>query len=246
VEERRRSSQGAGFGRRAVALAVLGAIAILLTLACGSASPEGRIVVYGAESGSTLTVSSSGDHIVVEGYMTSTPPAGCNFARSRMLAICPLNGVDALEIDMGPSGDFVEVADSLPVPLTIYLGAGRDKFIGNGEQDTCYGQGTRRNRCVGGPGNDICITGPRNSDCVGGPGNDYCETSTGSDGCWGGPGQDVCRMGPGEDGCHGEAGDDRLYGGPQADQLYGGAGYDYCDGGPGIGKSHNCEAGPGH
>jgi Ca2+-binding RTX toxin-like protein len=229
-----------------VALMALAAVGFLLTILCGSASPEGRIVVYGAYSGSTLTLSSTGDHVVVEGYMTNSAPAGCNFARSRMLAVCPLAGVNSLEIDMGPSGDFVEVASRLPVPLTVHLGAGRDKFIGNGEVDTCYGEGTRRNRCVGGPGNDVCITGPRNSDCVGGPGNDYCQASTGSDGCWGGPGDDVCWMGPGEDGCHGEAGDDRLYGGAQPDQLYGGAGHDYCDGGPGIGKSHDCEAGPEH
>jgi Ca2+-binding RTX toxin-like protein len=221
-------------------------VAFLLTLWCGSAVPEGRIVVYGAYSGSTLTLSSHGDRVIVEGYMTKSPPTGCNFARSRMLAVCPLSGVDALELQMGPSGDYVEVADPLPVPLTVYLGAGADKFVGNAEQDTCYGQGTRRNRCVGGPGNDVCISGPQNSDCVGGKGNDFCETSTGSDGCWGGPGADVCHMGPGEDGCHGGPGNDRLYGGPQPDQLYGGPGYDYCNGGPGIGKSHNCESGPGH
>ena len=53
-------------------------------------------------------------------------------------------------------------------------------------------------------------------------------------------------MGPGRDGCHGEGGDDRLYGGSGTDQLYGGTGTNFCDGLPGIGKSHECEAGPRH
>ena len=142
-------------------------------------------------------------------------------------------GADAIELSMGHSGDFVDVADPMPIPVTAYLGAGSDKMIGNAEMDTCYSQGSRRNRCIGGGGNDVCITGEKNSDCVGDAGNDYCETGDGSDGCWGGPGNDVCRMGPGEDGCHGEGGNDRLYGGANADQLYGGPGFDYCDGGPG-------------
>lgn len=145
---------------------------------------------------------------------------------------------------MGPSGDFVRVVDRMPFPLTVYLGAGSDKFIGNAERDTCYPGAARRNRCVGGPNDDVCITGPRNSDCVGGPGDDYCRHGTGSDGCWGGPGNDVCIMGPGQDGCHGGPGNDRLYGGAQPDQLYGGRGHDYCNGQSGWGKSHACDAGP--
>jgi Ca2+-binding RTX toxin-like protein len=163
-----------------------------------------------------------------------------------MLAVCRLAGASGIEVTMGPSGDFVAVAKRLPLPLTVYLGSGSDKFIGNAERDTCYPQGSRRNRCIGGPGDDVCITGQRNSDCVGGAGNDYCHTGRGSDGCWGGPGRDVCRMGPGKDGCHGEGGNDRLFGGPGADQLYGGRGHDYCDGWPGRGKSHACAAGPQH
>jgi Ca2+-binding RTX toxin-like protein len=175
--------------------------------------------------------------------MSPARPEGCHWRRQRLIAVCPLEGA-SIELNMGPSGDMVEVLDRLPVPLTIRLGGGSDKFIGNGEPDTCYPQGARRNRCVGGPGNDVCITGPRNSDCVGGPGNDFCRHKTGSDGCWGGPGRDICLMGPGQDGCHGGPGNDRLYGGASPDQLYGGRGFDLCDGGPGWGRSHACETGP--
>jgi Ca2+-binding RTX toxin-like protein len=184
--------------------------------------------------------------VVVDGHLNHARQVGCSHLRGQHALSCPLAGVDRIEVDMGPADDKVEVLDRLPIPLTAHLGAGSDKLIGNGERDTCYPEGTKRNRCIGGGGNDVCITGQRNSDCVGGPGDDYCKHGAGSDGCWGGPGNDVCYMGPGQDGCHGEGGDDRLYGGAGADQLYGGSGRDYCDGGPGVGRSHECETGPGH
>jgi Ca2+-binding RTX toxin-like protein len=231
-----------------VASAVAFACAITLVLAAGAgtAIPGSQIVVHGANSGSTLEleVKGHGKRLVVHGYMARTHPRGCHFTRHRMAASCPLRNVGSIVVRMGPSGDFVKVLNRLPVPLTAYLGGGSDKLVGNGEPDTCYSEGARRNRCVGGPANDICITGNQNSDCVGGSGNDYCQTGAGSDGCWGGPGRDVCRMGPGEDGCHGDGGDDRLFGGPSPDRLYGGEGYDHCDGLPGWGRSETCEAGP--
>jgi hypothetical protein len=185
-----------------------------------------------------------GSRLVVRGKMAHAQPTGCRFERYRLVAVCPLRHAGRVEVDMGPSGDFVVVSDRLPVSLTVYLGDGSDKFIGNDERDTCYSEGARRNRCVGGGGDDVCITGQENSDCVGGPGNDYCKHGAGSDGCWGGPGRDVCIMGAGQDGCHGEGGRDWLFGGPSADKLYGGRDRDHCDGGPGWGYSLRCETGP--
>jgi Ca2+-binding RTX toxin-like protein len=220
------------------------AAALVLALFCAPATPQGQIVVHGAASGSHLQLSVSGGDLVVSGWMARRAGSGCRLAH-RNLAVCPLRGAGGVEVDMGPSGDFVEVLDRLPVPLTVRLGDGSDKFIGNGEPDTCYSEGARRNRCVGRGGDDICITGQMNSDCVGGPGNDYCKHGAGSDGCWGGPGRDICIMGPGQDGCHGGGGRDKLYGGPSPDKLYGGGGRDHCDGGPGWGYSIECETGPG-
>jgi Ca2+-binding RTX toxin-like protein len=208
------------------------------------ASPAGRIVIEGSATGSHLRLSTEGSNILVDGAMAETPPRGCTFTHNHDAAACPLDGVEAIELNTGDGNDFVEVLDPLPFPLTAHLGSGQDKFIGNGERDFCFPEGSRRNRCIGEGGNDVCITGAENSDCVGGAGNDYCRTSTGSDGCWGGPGDDVCYMGPGQDGCHGEAGNDRLYGELNPDQLYGGEGFDYCDGGEGKGQSRACEAGP--
>lgn len=192
----------------------------------------------------------------MNGFLDRRSQVGCSEGQHDV--VCPLAGAGMIEVDMGPSDDKVEVLDPLPIPLTAHLGAGSDKLIGNSERDTCYPEASKRNRCYGGGGNDVCITGQKNSDCVGDGGDDYCRHGAGSDGCWGdfspkpddprqgAPGNDICRMGPGEDGCHGGPGNDRLYGGPGADQLYGGPGHDYCNGGPGVGRSHGCEAGPGH
>jgi Ca2+-binding RTX toxin-like protein len=226
---------------------LVGALAVVALLALpAAATPVSKIVIFGSHGGSKLKLNARGHKIVVKGNMADQHPVGCHFKRSDRVAVCSTRGVRVIEVDMGPSGDFVKVAKRLPVPLVVHLGRGSDKFIGKGERDVCFSEGARRNRCIGGGNNDVCITGNRNSDCVGGPGNDYCHHGAGSDGCWGGPGRDICIMGRGQDGCHGGRGNDQLYGGPSPDQLYGGRGVDYCNGGLGIGKSHTCNRGPRH
>jgi len=209
-----------------------------------AAGSVGQIVIRGARAGAHLTLSVHGGRLEVRGQLARRGQSGCRATRRG--ATCRLASVGDIVVEMGPANDKVEVLDPLPVPLVAYLGAGSDKFIGNAEDDTCYPQGTPRNRCVSGPGRDICISGPVNTDCVGGAGNDLCRMGAGSDGCWGGPGNDTCMMGGGNDGCHGEAGEDRLYGGAGTDRLYGGSGFDRCDGGPQTGRSAECEDGPRH
>jgi Ca2+-binding RTX toxin-like protein len=225
------------------ALAAFGAAALLLLIIAGTAAPEGRIAIHGAETGTHLRLSLGGGELIVTGPMAAATE-GCQLAPGNGAATCPLSGVGEVEVDTGPADDKVEVLEKLPVPLIAYLGAGSDKLIGSGEADSCHPQGTPRNRCIGNGGNDVCVAAPVNTDCVGGPGNDYCKTSDGSDGCWGGPGDDFCSMGAGEDGCHGEGGDDRLLGGAGGDQLYGGDGSDFCDGEAGLGKARGCELRP--
>lgn len=227
-------------------LGVISFATLALTISPATASPERRIVIHGSVKGSIVSLSVKRGHLVLKGRTARRVPAGCHLRRHPRTAICRLAGISSVELRMGPRGDLVQVERRLPVPLTVYLGPGSDKFVGGGEPDTCYPGGSRRNRCVGGGGSDVCITGPRNTDCVGGPGDDYCRARTGSDGCWGGPGRDVCVMGPGNDGCHGDGGDDRLYGGSGHDRLYGGRGHDYCNGRRGIGRSRGCDAGPRH
>ncbi len=225
------------------ALPLLAVAALTLFGGGSAAAPQSGIIIRTAASGSHLRLTVSGSTLLVNGQLARAQPVGCRLVDGYKAAACGLAEADSVVVEMGAANDNVEVLDPLPAPLTAYLGGGSDKLIGNAERDTCYPQGSPRNRCIGGGGNDICISGPENTDCVGGPGDDYCRTSNGSDGCWGGPGDDVCQMGGGQDGCHGEAGNDRLYGGPAADQLYGGAGFDYCDGEAGVGRSHECETG---
>lgn len=225
---------------------LVGVFAVVALLALPAvATPVSKIVIYGSHKGSTLRLHPRGHHkIVVKGNMARRHPLGCHFTRGHRKAVCSTRGVGAIEVQMGPKGDLVKVTRTLPLPLVVHLGRGSDKFVGKGERDVCFSEGSRRNRCIGGGNNDVCITGNRNSDCVGGRGNDFCHHGAGSDGCWGGPGRDICIMGPGQDGCHGGPGNDRLYGGRAADQLYGGPGYDYCNGQRGWGKDHGCNTGP--
>jgi Ca2+-binding RTX toxin-like protein len=232
--------------RKSVAgvLVAIALVAVALLALPGSATTAGKIVIYGSNKGSTLTLHKKHGKIIVRGRMAHRHPRGCRFRHAHRVAVCHTRNKRVIEIKMGRRGDLVRISNKMPMPVVVYLGPGSDKFVGNGERDICFPGGARRNRCVGRGNNDVCITGPRNSDCVGGGGNDFCRHSTGSDGCWGGPGRDICIMGPGEDGCHGGPGNDRLYGGPQADQLYGGPGYDYCNGQRGWGRSHGCNTGP--
>jgi len=215
----------------------------MLLVSASAATPEGLIVIRGPASATHLRLSVSGSSLLVSGPMAEATE-GCRLSSDHGAATCSLAHVGAIEVDTGPANDKVTVLDPLPIPLTAYLGDGSDKLTGSAERDTCYPQGTPRNRCIGEGGDDVCVSAPVNTDCVGGGGDDFCKTSDGSDGCWGGPGDDVCVMGAGEDGCHGEGGDDRLYGGRGGDQLYGGDGSDYCDGEPGLGQARECEIKP--
>lgn len=227
-------------------LTALAVTALALALGGNSAAaPPREIVIHAASSGSHLRLTVEGRHLLVNGRLAGVAPTGCRLTRGFSAAACPLPPSSAIVLKMGPANDKITVLDPLPIPLVAHLGSGSDKLIGNAEPDTCYAEGTRRNRCIGGGGDDVCISGPVNTDCVGGPGDDYCRTSIGSDGCWGGPGDDICLMGSGQDGCHGDAGNDRLYGGEDGDRLYGGAGFDYCDGSPGRGQHESCEEEPG-
>ena len=179
---------GGPAGRRQAARAIAPVAALILMSVVflgvpASASPAAGIVIHGPSGSSHLRLTVKGDSLVVDGFLNRRSQTGCSEGQHDV--VCPLAGVDRIEIDMGPEDDKVEVLDPLPVPVTARLGAGSDKFIGNSEPDTCYPEATKRNRCYGGGGNDICITGQKNSDCVGDGGDDYCRHGAGSDGCWG-------------------------------------------------------------
>ena len=112
-------------GRKFLA-GVLTALALLLVLTPSVATPAGKIVIYGAHSGSTLTLSMEGGKIVVEGNMAHQEPHGCRFTDGRRVAVCSTRRVDSIEIQMSPAHDFVRVAEQMPFPLSVYLGDGSD------------------------------------------------------------------------------------------------------------------------
>jgi hypothetical protein len=143
-------------------------------------------------------------------------------------------------------GDKVEVLDPLPIPLTVHLGNGSDKFLGNDEDDTCYAEGAKRNRCYGygrrrrlhypAPATAIA-SGARSTTTAGTApaAMDAGEVRDGTSATW--------ARGP--TGVTVTAKTHCLYEGAGSGQLYGGPGVDCCDGGPGKGQSHSCEKGPG-
>src|SRR5678815_394036 len=110
-------------GRKLV-LGLLAVIALIVLVIPSSATPARKIVIYGAHSGSTLTLAKKrhGRIIVVKGRMAHQRPRGCHFTRGHRKAICRTRGARAIEIQMGPRGDMVRVANKMPFPLTVYLG----------------------------------------------------------------------------------------------------------------------------
>ena len=82
--------------------AVLVAVAALLALPA-VANTAGLIVISGANSGSTLTLSMRGNKIVVKGNMAHHRLRGCHFTRGHRVAVCRTGGKSAVEVDMGPS-----------------------------------------------------------------------------------------------------------------------------------------------
>src|SRR5215213_2404962 len=111
------------FMRRIACIAITAAVGIAVVLPT-AASPEGQIVIRGAESGSHLRLSADADHIVVEGFMAAGEPIGCHFTNGHNTAVCPTANVSSIEVTMGPADDKVQVLDRLPLPLTTRLGGG--------------------------------------------------------------------------------------------------------------------------
>ena len=84
---------------------VVGLLAVVALLAVPTvATPAGTIVIYGSDSGSTLTLSTKGSKIVVEGRMAHKDQPGCQFTRGHRVAVCSTRDADAMEIQMGNVG----------------------------------------------------------------------------------------------------------------------------------------------
>ena len=101
--------------------------------------------------------------------------------------VCKAKLIGGFEVNAGAGDDWVAVARSISVPVTMRGEAGNDTLIG----------GSGNDRLVGGSGNDRLI-GRGGADILfGGPGNDILR---------GGPGADILRGGPGRDILNGGSG----------------------------------------
>ena len=95
------------------------------------------------------------------------------------------------------------------MPLTVHLGAGSDKFLGNDEPDTCYSQGPNATAASASAATTSASPGSRTATASAA----RATTTAGTGGqrrLLRRPGNDVCNMGGGRDGCHGGPGNDRL------------------------------------
>src|SRR4051794_33858902 len=136
--------------RRSVAgvLAAIGLVAVVALALPGSATTAGKIVIFGSDKGSTLTLHKKHGKIIVRGRMAHRHPRGCHFRRGHRVAVCQERHKQVIEIKMGRRGALVRIAEKMPMPVVVYPGPGSDKFVGNGGRDVCSPGGARRNRCV--------------------------------------------------------------------------------------------------
>src|SRR3982751_1528823 len=100
---------------RKLLVGLLLSIALAVMVIPSAATPARKIVIYGASSGSTLTLTKKhhGRLIVVEGKMAHQRPRGCHFTRGRRRAVCPTRNAHRIEIQMGRHGDLVRVSNKM-------------------------------------------------------------------------------------------------------------------------------------
>jgi hypothetical protein len=127
--------------------ALCGIVALCIAFVPTSASPKGRV----AKGQVTISGGNRSAHVRIYAVRNTLSVTGGDVKGCRQSTKpgCSLAGVSSVLVRMGPYPDKVEVLDPLPVPLTVHLGGGSDKFIGNGEPDRCYSEGSIRNRCIG-------------------------------------------------------------------------------------------------
>ena len=133
--------------------------------------------------------------------------------------------VTSIEIDGSKGNDWITIDGSVSVDAFINGGAGNDRVIGGGGNDTILGD-KGNDRLRGGGGNDTISAGGGNDHVWGDDGDDIAHGDGGNDHLFGGAGLDQLFGDAGHDALAGEADDDQLFGGAGHDRLRGGAGND--------------------
>jgi Ca2+-binding RTX toxin-like protein len=131
------------------------------------------------------------------------PPLPPCIAVSLTVVRCPSNGLESVDVGMGPGKDRVDTVRYTSPTIagfTIQTGPGQDRWLGGPLGESWFG----------GPGGDFARGGAGNDRFIGGPGNEWM---------FGGPGIDFFRGGPGADLARGGPGNDRGSGGPGNDNF---------------------------
>lgn len=102
---------------------------------------------------------------------------------------CDAPQIASFEVNVGGGEDFVSVASTVLVPVTMRGGPDDDLLTGGGGGD----------KLIGGAGSDRLLGGAGTDALFGGPGADLLGGGNGDDLLIGGPGKDLLRDGPGKD-----------------------------------------------
>jgi Ca2+-binding RTX toxin-like protein len=205
----------------------------------------------GTSSGSRIPVNS-------DGSCTVTTVRRSN----RTTATCPVAGVTAVELRVGPQDDQITVAQAMTVATRLFGEAGNDRLTGGGGDDFLDG-GIGSDTVSGGAGHDTADYSTRTAPVsvslngtaddgeagegdnvgndvevlVGGSGDDQLAGNDGDNALLGNAGNDILGGGGGNDQLDGGAGNDMLAGGTGSDTLTGGDGNDtanYASAGSGV------------
>jgi Ca2+-binding RTX toxin-like protein len=98
-------------------------------------------------------------------------PAGC-FRFNRKEIHCPVELIDAFEIDLGAGEDELEIGEGVADEIEVEGDAGADDLEGGSAGDVLRG-GAGGDRMRGGGGRDRLLGGGGRDRCNGGPGNDF-------------------------------------------------------------------------
>ncbi len=171
------------------------------------------VIIEGNAGNNTFTVSQVGSQLRI-----TTGTASITLADS----------VRTVNIVAGDGDDTITLTDvnrTLPVAITLDLGAGNDRFIGSNAK-----LGVVPLQVLGGTGNDT-LDGTSGTDIFdGGDGNDVINGSDGVDTLRGGIGDDTIGGGTGDDSLLGDDGADSLNGDDGNDIVLGGTGNDVLNG----------------
>ncbi|MGP4844154.1 calcium-binding protein [Marinobacter sp. 1Y8] len=185
-----------------------------------------------------ITISSSGDSVLVENHFNNT---GTDAQSTSLETVEFADGVSWNFDDLianaveGTEGD--DVIQGFSSDESINGGDGADEIYGHGGVDTILG-GAGNDSLDGGDGQDTLIGGTGNDELSGGNGADALEGGEGADKLYGGQDDDILLGDAGNDELHGGAGNDELSGGGDADEIFGDSGADTLSGGAGSDVLH--------